>query len=148
MINPVNAACPEALDYRTYRPHKRSLRYNGKMATGMAKMAKRVESIMKPYRFNASNPVTVLSYLRQYKRACDSNEVLERVAMWALPFFMAKPPAVFLIIRLTPIIGVQALVIVGQEFVGQERIYTHFEVDNSFCLRMRPMMRSQRLPRK
>lgn len=55
-------AIADALDYRTYHLHHRFLPYNEYMALGTATMAKRMEMIMKPCRFDDSAPVTMLSF--------------------------------------------------------------------------------------
>lgn len=40
-------------------------------------LAKRMGTIMKFYRFDDNDPVTTLTFLEQFKRARDSNGVLE-----------------------------------------------------------------------
>lgn len=110
-------AFDDTLDYRKYRLLNCSLRYNGKMAMGTTKLAKRIEIIMKTYRFQDSDPVTILSFMGQCKKACDSNRVSESAAMWPQPFFMTKSPATSLTSRLTlrKDVDVPAIVFRGKE---------------------------------
>lgn len=77
----VNVAFVDALKYETYRLHDKSPSYDGKKAARTAKLAQRMETITKPYKFDDADPVTVLSFLGKFKRACDSNGVSEWVAM-------------------------------------------------------------------
>lgn len=98
VIHPVNVGFADDVDYRTYRIHNRSQKYNEKMTARTAKLANRTKAIMKPYKFEASYPVTILFFLWQSKRPYDSNGVSEWVAMWLLPFFIAKSLAATLTI--------------------------------------------------
>lgn len=93
VIHPVKAAFAYDIDYRTYRFYNYSQKYNVKMAARTAKLAKRVETIIKPYKFENLDPVTILLFLGQFKRASDSSGILEEIAMWLFPFYMAKPTA-------------------------------------------------------
>lgn len=56
---------------------------------------------MKPNWFDNADPVKILSFLKQVKMACDINRVPESVAMWVLPFFLAKSPTASFTIRVT-----------------------------------------------
>lgn len=93
----------------------RSFRYKGKMAARTAKLAIHMEAIMMPNRVDDSDLVAVLSFLRQFKRACDSNRVSKSVPMLLLPSFLAKSPAIFLTISFTPRIDVHAPALVRLE---------------------------------
>lgn len=81
VVHSVIVAFAEAPEYKTYWLHNRFLNYKGKTEARTAKLAKHMETIMKPYRFENGNPVTVLLFLRQFKRACDSNGVSESATM-------------------------------------------------------------------
>lgn len=71
------------------------------MAARTAKVAMCMETIMKPYRFENADVMMLLSFLGQFKNACDFYEVSESVAIWLLPFFTTKSPDFYLFIRLT-----------------------------------------------
>lgn len=91
-VHPVIKAIADAFNYETYQLHDRSLSYDGKKAARTAKLAKRMDTIVKPYKFDDDDPITALAFLGQLKRACDSNGVSEGVAMWLLSFFNANSP--------------------------------------------------------
>lgn len=115
------------LDYQTYCLHICSLGYNGKTAARTAKLVKQMETVIKRYKSEDSDPVTILSVLGQFKQACDSNGVPEGVATWLLPFSMAKSPAASITICLTPTNNYDAPLLVPRKIDGQERIYTSIE---------------------
>lgn len=60
------------------------------MAARTAKLAKRMETIRQPYVFDDRNPVAILSFLGQFKKACDSNGVSKDASMWLLQFYLSK----------------------------------------------------------
>lgn len=47
---------------------------------------------MKAYKFDNKNPITVLPFLAQFKRACDSNRVSEGMPLCIVPTFMKDGP--------------------------------------------------------
>lgn len=102
MVHADNVAFADSVNYRTYRLHSPSQIYNGKMAARAAQVAKRMRPIIKPYKFEDSDQATKLSFLRQLKKACDSNGVLKGVAMWLPSFFMLKSLAAPATIQMTP----------------------------------------------
>lgn len=93
-----------------------------------------METIIKLYRFYCSDPVTVLSFLEQFKTTSGSNEVSESVAIWHLPFFKAKAPAASLSIRLTPIKDFGTLAIVRRSIEEQKLLYTYAKIVEYFQL--------------
>lgn len=97
-----NVVFADSVKYKTYRLHSRSQKYSGKMAARTSKVEKRMDTIMKPYKFENSDPVTKLSFLGQFKIAIDSNSVSEGVEMWLLTSFTARSPAASLTIWMTP----------------------------------------------
>lgn len=72
--HPVNLMFVNALDYKIYSLYNSSLRYYAKLTAHTMKLDKRTEMIMKSYNFQASDLVTILSFLSQFKGACDSDE--------------------------------------------------------------------------
>lgn len=81
VIHPVHVSLADSLDYRTYRLHNRSPRYARKFAASTSKLDKQMKRFMKPYKLADYDPVTILSFLGNFKRACDSNRVSEVVTM-------------------------------------------------------------------
>lgn len=63
------------------------------MAACTGKYAARMETLMKAYKFDDKEPITILSILADFKRACDSNGVFEGIALWLLPAFIRDKPA-------------------------------------------------------
>lgn len=53
------------LNYKIYVLQNPSINYNGKFAARLAKLAMRMGTLMKPYRFEDDDPVTILSFLFQ-----------------------------------------------------------------------------------
>lgn len=80
-----------AFDFTTYGLQNRINRYDKNMAERTAKLVKQMETSIKPYNFGDFVCVTLLSFLGQLKKACDSNGLPKGLAMWSLPFFMANP---------------------------------------------------------
>lgn len=75
IIHHVRATFADALGFCTYRLHNRSLRCNGKVAARTTSFDKRMETIRGRYWFDDGNPVAKLSFLAQFKGACDSNKI-------------------------------------------------------------------------
>lgn len=102
VIHPASIAFADAVNNETYQLHKRSQKYNVKMAARIAELAKGMETIMNLYDIKGSDPLSILSFLQQLKKARYSNGISKSVAMWLLFFFMTKFPAILLSIRMTP----------------------------------------------
>lgn len=90
----------------------------------MAKLDRRMDTIINPCRFGDSNPVATVSFLKQFLRAYDSNQASEGVAKWLLPFLVAKSPVALLSILLTPTKDVDASALVRRKIEIQKHIYT------------------------
>lgn len=89
-----------------------------------------MQTVMKPYKFEDSDQVKILSFPGQFKRACDSNGVLEGLAMWLLSFFMAKSPAASLTAEVTSEKDPGDYFDRCRGVKRQERIYAYFKVAN------------------
>lgn len=72
------------------------------MLARTAKLAKKMEAVIKPYIFEDSDPVAILSFLGQSEKVCTSNEESKVVAMWILLLSKTKSPAASHKICLTP----------------------------------------------
>ena len=96
VIIPVNNLFTKALDYSTYRLQNTSDAYNVKM---IHKYQKRISQTLKTVMFDSSDAISILSFLEQFKRTCDSCSVNEGSAMWIIPHFMKKPAGTALMNR-------------------------------------------------
>lgn len=85
---------------------------------------------MNPYKIDDADPISVLSFLGQVERACDSNGVSEKVAMWLLQFSIKKFQAASLTIRLTRKQGDDIPNMMDRGRDEQERIHTYIEAVN------------------
>lgn len=92
----------DAVGFWPYRLHDRSQKNSVKMAVRTSELTRRMETITESYKFGDLDPVTILSILKQVKRAADSNRVSKVEAMWFLSFYMATFSAILLIVRMTP----------------------------------------------
>lgn len=95
------------------------------MAVTATKIYKRIEVIVKPYRFNGSNSVTKLSFLVQLKNACDLNGVVWRYENVKFTIFIARSSAASLSIRQTPRKAFDIPAIVRHGIEEKERINTY-----------------------
>lgn len=57
--------------YKTYRLLGKLQTHNGKMATHTGRYVKRMKTLMKIYKLEDKNPITVFRFLAQIKRTCD-----------------------------------------------------------------------------
>lgn len=72
------------------------------MVACTTKLAKRMEAIMKQYRFEDADLVKFLWFLWQFDKVCDFNGESEGIEMYLLPLLMAKFPAASPTIYLKP----------------------------------------------
>lgn len=80
-------------DYKTYRLLNKSQTYDGKMVARTGKNTKRMETLIKVYKFDDKVLITISRFIAQFKRARNSNEVSEGKALWIMPVFMTSGPA-------------------------------------------------------
>lgn len=90
------------VNYKTYHLINLDQNSNGKLAARTGKYAKRMETMMKVYKFDDKDPITILRFLAQFKRACDAIGVSKGTALWIMPTFMKDGPAFSLTVRMTP----------------------------------------------
>lgn len=91
VLKPLNTYYTEALDFLTYRLRLQSQKYNGHISEKMDKWARRMNVQMKSACFRPSDPISVLSFLHNFKMACDSNGIHEGAAMWLFQYFIKEP---------------------------------------------------------
>ena len=93
VIIPINPIFKNVVDYRTYRLEDRRTTYNGKTATATRRYQKRMDvNIPKEKKFSATKPIAVINFLQRFKKACDSAEAHEGVAMWLFQFYTEDHP--------------------------------------------------------
>ena len=100
LIRPVNLLFRKALDYRTYRLSDRSQHYDRVVAKKVAKMAKMMEVQLRSHFFDATDPISILAFLPQFKTACDTNGVHEGAETWLFQFFIKSPAKAALVARI------------------------------------------------
>lgn len=90
------------VNYKTYHLREESRIYNKKMAIRMGKYTKRIETLMKAYKFDNKDLVKILRFLTQIKRAWDSNRLFKSMALWIMSMFMKDEPECSLTVRMIP----------------------------------------------
>ena len=78
------------LDYRYYRLHKRSPRYDADVASRVAKWTRQLEASLK-IRFDGSDPLAVLQFLHSFVEAANTNGIKEGAAVYVLRSFLDSP---------------------------------------------------------
>ena len=78
------------LDYRYYRLHKRSPRYDAEVAGRVAKWTRQLEASLK-LRFDGSDPLAVLQFLHAFVEAANTNGIKEGAAVYLLRSFLDSP---------------------------------------------------------
>jgi hypothetical protein len=78
------------LDYRYYRLHKRSSRYDAEVAGRVAKWTRQFEASLN-MRFDGSDPLAVLQFLHAVVEAADTNGIKEGAAVYKLSSFLDTP---------------------------------------------------------
>lgn len=68
----------EALDYRTYRMGKKCWYFDWHEASSVAEYVKRLWSRFKETKLDEKDAMSILSFLKECKDACDSTRVRER----------------------------------------------------------------------
>ena len=87
-IRPLNDLFEKVRDYRRYRLHNRSGRYNAKVAITVSRAGKRMALQMKGVTFSGDDPIAVLNFLSRFTAACNQNGMHEGAALWCFQFFM------------------------------------------------------------
>lgn len=126
-------AFADNVSHKIYRVDNWFKVYDEEMTARTARFEKRAETIIKPSKFGNSDPMMILPFSGQVRRACNSNGVSKTVAMWLLPFFAAMLLTALLAVQVMPrkepggdvdrLHGLQE-VLVGK---GQECIYAYVE---------------------
>lgn len=76
------------LNHNTYRLVNKSQLYYDKIAGPKGKKSKHPEMIVNDQELNHKEPIAVLRFLVEFKRACDSNKILECVVLRVMLLFM------------------------------------------------------------
>jgi len=87
--------CPDdrfagVLDYRSYRLHNLHSTYGASQAGKMGRTAKNMKvSFGGAPLFNRKEPLKVFSWLRNFVKACDDNDVSQGMGLYLIPNFLA-----------------------------------------------------------
>lgn len=91
-LNPSNSRFKRVLSYKTYRLQNRDQREGSQVCKRVASWTKRMGTSI-PTKFNGSDPISVLKFLAQFKKAADQNSISEGGARLVLPSFLAGKAA-------------------------------------------------------
>jgi hypothetical protein len=80
----------KALDYRYYRLNRRSSRYDGQIASRIARLTRQMEASFK-MRFSGADPIAVIQFLHSFVDAANTNGVREGAALHILRSFLDTP---------------------------------------------------------
>ena len=80
----------KALDYRYYRLNRRSSRYDGQVASRVARLTRQLEASFK-MRFSGADPIAVIQFLHSFVDAANTNGVREGAALHVLRSFLDTP---------------------------------------------------------
>lgn len=90
LIQPVPVAFIYEIDNKIYRLHNFVVRSASTKTAPTAKLANCMETFKKPRKIQDPNSMTIIFFVSQFKRSCDSDGVSEVAAIWLLQFFMTK----------------------------------------------------------
>lgn len=99
-IHSVNTFFTDARHSRTYRLVNRDQAYSDTTAHRVSKMPKIWKFKRNGLVFDATDPITVLYFLKTLNTACHSNGVLEGAVLSLIYYFMRKPLSAALLFRL------------------------------------------------
>ena len=83
---PLNDWYKTACDYRTYRLDDRDKKLPKGKSEKMVRYKRRLEPVMQSRKFSGTDPVTVLSFLNWFQKACNMGEISEGIAVWCFQF--------------------------------------------------------------
>ena len=87
-LRPTNDLYVQACDFRTYRLENKNSRYNKQDSKNVKRFLKDLNVQLRNQHFNGSNPIQVLTFLREFRDACNTNGVHEGAARWLFQFFL------------------------------------------------------------
>lgn len=77
----------KAVYYRSYRLKNKSQRYNPKIVPKVTKLVKKLRSQLKETNFDKMDPISKLTFLKEFRDACHSIEIREGVSTWLVVFY-------------------------------------------------------------
>ena len=80
-----------AVSYRYYRLDNTSQTYNHRVASRLSRYTKALSHTIRARKFDGSEPIAVLEFLRSFRDACNHNGVSEAAAARLLPYFLEEP---------------------------------------------------------
>lgn len=72
------------------------------LAASTGKYPSRMEALIKAYKNDDKDPITILSFLAQFRRVCDLNEVSEGTPLWIISTFSKDEAAFSSNVRMDP----------------------------------------------
>lgn len=109
----------------TYRLKNKNQRKNSKIASKLAKLVKKLQSQLNKTDFDKMDPISNLTFLREFCDVCDSIGIHEKVATWLVSHFTTKPASSSFRARLSP----EKIYATG---LHNERLSTYVKVFNYF----------------
>ena len=88
MSRPLNDLSTKAVNYKTYRLERRSVRYDSTIARHINCYRKNLDVKMRSHTFSGQDPIAVLGFLARLKMACDHNGITEGAALWCFQFYL------------------------------------------------------------
>lgn len=88
VIQPKNHLFSSAVDYRSYRLIKTSARYDDDVGNELRGMTKKVSVQIKDRKFTEKEPLGIISFLQDFKSACDACNIHEGAAMCIFKTFL------------------------------------------------------------
>ena len=85
---PLNDWFKKACDWKTYLLRDRSQKLPDGQSERMLRYRKRLDNYLKNKEFDGSDPITVLSFLKKYRGACNKAELSEGQAVMCLRYYL------------------------------------------------------------
>lgn len=98
-------------------------------------MMHKVNSQMKAYSLDPSDPISIIGFLSTFLLACDTNSLHESAAMWILPFFVKNALATIVNSRMSAADSINLVVASvnsTEQLIQKNLLRSHSELVN--CL--------------
>lgn len=91
MLEPISTQFTKALNFNTNRFDKQSQKHDRRIFGKIVNWVKRMDVQMKVANLKPSDFIALLSFLRNFKTACDGNGIHEGTDMWLFQNLMKDP---------------------------------------------------------
>lgn len=82
MLQLVNSYFTNALNFNNYHPDMQTQKYDGRIFGKRAKWAKLMDVQMRSVNFKPSEPISMRSFLQNFRSSCDCNGIYRAAGMW------------------------------------------------------------------